>query len=110
MKLSFKDYLDSKQSLRESAINNTPKRTATYNVFKYCKIAVGECKEEKHSIPLKPKQKLLVDWLYEDPDNPTPVGIRVEGSADIPVEKSFAAFWQSERLERWLNRNAKEQN
>ena len=107
--LSFKQYLDSKEQLREAALSTSPKRTAEYKVFKYCKIAVGENKEEKQSIPLKPKHKLFVDWLYEDSENPTPVSIRIEGPDDIPTDQTFAAFWQSERLAKWLDRNSNEQ-
>ena len=61
--LSFKEYLESKEKLRE-AVDNVPQRTAEYTLRKYCKLVVGENKESKIYVPLKPKQKVLVEaWL-----------------------------------------------
>lgn len=107
--LSFKEYLASKDALKEAADATSPKRTAVYDVRKYCNLAVGETKEEKQSIPLKPKHQILVDWLYEDVDNPTPISIRIKGPTDVPEDESFAAFWRAERLAKWLEKNANEQ-
>jgi len=107
-KLSFKEYLDSKQKLRE-AIEKTPRRTGQYSVRKYCKLIIGESKEDKSQITLKPNQKISVDWLYEDIDNPTPVGIKFDGIDDIDNSQSFETYWQGKKLLKWLARNAREE-
>ena len=109
MKLSFKDYIASKDVLR-SAVNNTPRRTAEYTVKKYCKLAVGESKEEKQYVSLKPKQKIFVEWLYENTENPTILAIKFDGVKDKPVEEEHKIMWQGERLLKWLLRNAREEN
>lgn len=106
--LSFKDYLDSKEQLRE-AINNTPKRTAEYSVRKYCKLPVGESKEEKEYVNLKPKHKIFVEWLYENTDNPTILSIKFDGVQNKPAEEEHKALWQGERLLKWLLRNTREE-
>lgn len=106
--LTFKQYLDSKEKLRE-AVTKTPQRVASYTVRKYCKLIVGESKEEKSNIALKPNQKITVDWLYENVDNPTPVSLKFNGPKDIDVEQTFETYWQGSKLLKWLARNAREE-
>lgn len=107
-KLTFKEYLDSKERLRE-AVNRTPKRTAEYTVRKYCKLVVGESKEEKEYVNLKPKHKIFVEWLYENTDNPTILAIKFDGVQDVSPEDEHKSLWQGERLLRWLLRNTREE-
>lgn len=108
-KLTFKEYLDSKQTLRE-AVNNTPHRVATYQVNRYCKLVIGESKECKQQINLKPKQKILVEWQYDNLENPTIIGINFEGVKDIDSQEQFASYWKGEKLQKWLLRNTREEN
>lgn len=108
-KLTFKEYLDSKEKLRE-AVRNTPQREARYTVRKYCKLVVGESKEDKEYINLKPKHNILVEWLYDDIDNPTIVSIKVEGVKDVDPEDEHETFWTGERFQKWLLRNTREEN
>lgn len=107
-KLSFKEYLDSKDRLRE-AVNNVPKRTAEYTVRKYCKLVVGESKDEKEYVNLKPKHKIFVEWLYENTDNPTILSIKFDGVGDKNTDDEHQSFWQGERLLKWLLRNTREE-
>lgn len=107
-KLTFKEYLESKEKLRE-AIQNTPQRVAKYHVRKYCKLVVGESKDVKEYISLKPKQTLLVEWLYNDIDDPTIINIKMEGVRDIDPEDEYETFWSGERLQKWLLRNTREE-
>ena len=100
MNLTFKEYLESKERLRE-AIAQTPTRTVEYFVRKYCKLPVGS-KTEKAFISLKPKEKIIVEWLYEDINNPKPVIIIVEESNE------HTTYWQGWKLEKWLMCNTKE--
>lgn len=105
--LTFKQYLESKEKLRE-AVKNTPQRVAQYSVRKYCKLPIGESKEDKGQINLKPKHKIIVEWLYVDVDNPTPVNLRFEGIENVDADQEFATFWSGSKLQKWLLRNARE--
>lgn len=105
-KLTFKQYLESKDRLREAA-NNVPQHTATYDIRKYCKLVVGESKDEKEYIKLKPKNTVIVEWKYDDVDNPTVLSICFEGT-EAPQNQQYNALWSGERLVRWLERNAKQ--
>jgi hypothetical protein len=108
IKLTFKEYLDSKEKLRE-AVSKTPQRTATYNVRKYCKLIVGESKDSKDQVALKPTHRIVVDWLYEDIDNPTIVSITFEGVKEILPDDEFNTYWDGVKLMKWLNRNTTEE-
>lgn len=102
--LTFKEYLKSKETLRE-AINDTPKQKKEYLISKYCKLVVGESKEEKEQINLKPSNKIIVEWLYADIDEPTPLNIMFEGVCSEVDSEKHATYWQSYKLQRWLLRN-----
>lgn len=106
-KLTFKQYLDSKEKLRE-AIKNTPVRKAEYLMRKYCKLPVGESKEDKQYIALKPKHKLVVEWMHNDLENPDLVSICFEGVDDVDETEEFQSFWSDERFKKWLLRNTRE--
>lgn len=106
--LTFKDYLDSKEKLRE-AVTKTPQRSAIYNVRKYCKLIVGESKEDKSQVALKPNQKICVEWLYTDVDNPTVVSMTFEGVKEIEAEQQYETYWDGTKLMKWLNHNATEE-
>lgn len=107
--LTFKQYLESKQKLRE-AITNIPQRTARYSVKKYCKMVVGESKDDKQYISLKPNQTILVEWSYDDPTNPTVVKIQYEDVTNINEDDEYETFWEGNRLQKWLEKNTREQN
>lgn len=106
-KLTFKEYLDSKEQLRE-AIRITPKQTVHYTVNKYCKLIVGESKNDKSQINLKPKQIIIVEWLYTDINNPTACTIKFEGVCSTIDTIEYGSYWQSQKLQKWLLRNTHE--
>ena len=106
-KLTFKDYLATKEKLRE-AIKQTPVRQATYRLRKYCKFPVGETKELKEYIALKPKQDVIVEWHYADIDNPTAISMKFKDVDNVDCEKEYKAFWSDARLQKWLLRNTRE--
>lgn len=103
-KLTFKDYLESKERLRQ-AIKETPIASTTYVVKKYCKVRVGESKDSREEIALKPKQTIVVEWRYTDIDNPEPVSIILE---DISSEER-PVYWNGQKLKDWLSKNAIEE-
>ena len=106
-KLTFKQYLSSKEQLRE-AIKNTPVRKAEYIMRKYCKLPVGESKADKQYIALKPKQKLVVEWNHRELENPDLMSICFEGLDDVDDTKEFQSFWSDDRFKKWLLRNTRE--
>lgn len=105
-KMSFSQYLDSKEKLRE-AVENTPVQITEHTVYKYCKFSVGE-QENKEQISLKPKHKVLVEWVYNDIDNPDVSSIRFKDVEGIDSEQEFDTFWSNYRLQKWLNTNTRE--
>jgi len=106
-KLTFKEYLESKEKLRE-ALRNTPQRNAQYIVRKYCKLVIGETKEEKEYINLKPNQTILIEWLYNDADNPTVLGIKFDGVRNVDSDDDYRTYWDGMKLQKWLLRNTRE--
>ena len=107
-KLTFKEYLASKEKLRE-AVSKTPHKTSTYNIRKYCKLIIGESKDSKTQILLKPDHKISVEWLYEDIDNPTIVNLVFEGVKELDNLENYTTYWDGWKLVKWLNRNAIEE-
>jgi hypothetical protein len=106
-KLTFKEYLASKDKLRE-AITQTPVRKAEYVMRKYCKLPVGESKDEKEFIALKPKHRLIVEWHYTDLNNPELVSICFEDVNGVSPDDKYASYWSDERFKKWLFRNTRE--
>lgn len=100
--------MQSKSKLVEAA-DRAPQRTALYTLKKYCKIPVGESKEDRKYVSLRPNQKISVSWLYEDMDNPTPLEINFDGPQDVNPEEGYQAMWNGNRLLNWLLRNSREE-
>lgn len=103
-KISFKEYVESKRKLLE-AVKETPIASLTYSVKKYCKIRVGESKEDRQEIALKPKYKMIVEWRYDDINEPEPVSVIIE---DLGPEE-YDIYWNGLKLKEWLNKNAVEE-
>lgn len=101
-KLTFAQYLESKKQLLQ-AVKETPVQHVSYVVRKYCKIPLGESKDTREYISLKPKQTVKVKWLYEDIENPTPMSVELEH-----LSEEFDTFWTGEKLDKWLSTNARE--
>jgi hypothetical protein len=106
-KLTFKQYLESKEKLRE-AVKKTPVRKAEYVMRKYCKLPVGESKDDKEYIALKPKHKLIVEWHHRDLENPDLMSICFENVDGVSDKEEFKSFWSDERFKKWLLRNTRE--
>ena len=103
-KISFKDYVNSKKKLLE-AVKETPIASLTYAVKKYCKIRVGESRNDRKEIALKPRQKIIVEWRYDDINEPEPVSIVLD---DISPEE-HDLYWNGSKLNEWLSKNAVEE-
>jgi hypothetical protein len=107
IKLTFKKYLESKDQLLK-AIENTPISVVEYEVKKYCSIALGETEEEKRLIGLKPKHKIIVEWRYDNIENPTPSSLKIVGLKEVDEDEKHSTFWTSAKLQKWLGRHARQ--
>lgn len=102
-KFTFKDYLDSKQKLKES-IAKTSKCKSIYNVTKYCRLIIGE-KNNKSTISFKPNEKILIEWFYPTPEStPEVVSIIINNKNSID-EDYLNTYWSADKLLKWLNKN-----
>lgn len=106
-KLTFKQYLESKDQLKK-AISNTPISIIEYEAYKYCSLSIGETEDEKQSVGIRPKNKILVEWRYDNLDAPTPTAISFEGVKGIDCDEKYATFWSGTKLQKWLSRHTKE--
>lgn len=107
-KITFKQYLESKEKLKK-AIKESPVRIATYSVKKYCKIPVGESKDEKEYVHLKPKQKIIVEWKYTDINNPDVLNVRFDDVTEVDSNDEYTALWSNNKLQTWLKQNTREE-
>ncbi len=107
--LSFKEYLNSKDQLYD-AIKKDPIHEATYEVYKYCRIVVGDTKELREYHNLKPKQLVTIRWQYTNIEElPDPIGIDLPHlSESTKPDVVFTTYQTGERLMKWLNTNTKE--
>ena len=103
--LTFKQYLESKAQLLGS-IENTPTSVVEYEIRKYCTLTLGESEDEKVTIGLKPKHKIIVEWQYTDVTKPTPESIRIIGLTNVDEMQENATFWSGTKLTNWLGRHA----
>ena len=107
IKPTFKQYLESRDQLLK-AIENTPTTIVEYEIRKYCSLAIGENEEDKNLVGLKPKHKIVVEWRYDSVDDPTPASIQFVGPKDVMEGDKYATFWTGSKLQKWLQRHAKE--
>jgi len=107
MKLTFKQYMEGKDQLRK-AVENIPVSIIEYEVRKYCSIVLGESKDESTIIGLKPKQRVIVKWRYDDVNNPSPEYVRISGPNCLDESEEQQTFWSGQKLQKWLMRHAKE--
>jgi predicted ATP-dependent Lon-type protease len=104
--LSLKEYMDSKRQLLK-ATENVPITIIEYEIKKYCTLSVGESNDSSTTIPLKPKQKVLVEWIYTNPSAPTPNKITiVDKETQEPIDEQDI-YWTEVKMNKWLTRHAK---
>lgn len=103
-KLTFKEYVESKEQLRQ-AIKETPVVSLTYCIKRYCKVRIGESKHNRKEVSLKPNQRIIVEWRYDDIKNPEPQTIIFDDQS--PEE--FPLYWKGSKLSEWLSKNSVEE-
>lgn len=109
-KLTFKQYLASKEQLRE-AIKRTPIQSIEYIIKRYCKLTIGESKDARDHVSLKPKQKIIVEWRYDNiKEIPTPMNVTFVGVGTVMEGQEYKVLWNGERLQNWLTKNTTERS
>lgn len=98
--LSFKEYRESKEKLRESLLTS-PIYSISYTVKKYCKIFIGE---GSNRISMNPNDVILVEWNYENITCPIPISMTIKENVHIKNANKLS----SEKLRKWLVRNTSE--
>lgn len=72
---------------------------------------MGAVKESKEYVNLKPKQRLIIEWKYEDIEKtPEPVSVRFLKVKGVEEEKRFPTFWNGDRFLTWIGNNAREED
>lgn len=100
-KLTFKQYLESKEQLLK-AIENTPVTVVEYEVRKYCTLTVNE---DTEAISLKPKNKIIVEWRYDDIHNPTPIFAKFKGVKKLDETEQYDIEIPRLKLQKFLSRH-----
>lgn len=110
MRLSFKEYYDSKESLREAA-SSVPRVNSEYELKKYCKFPVVSDNEDKEYISLKPKDKINIVWEHASntPDG-LPVAVKVEITFEDDETKRVMPCWGKSKLITWIQNSTVENN
>jgi hypothetical protein len=104
-KEKFSEYLERSREQLHEAATRTPVQTCEYEIKKYCNLPV---KEETTNIAFKPKQRLLVDWLFTDIENPEPFNVRILESLQENIDEvNKEPKWNTTRFQKWLLRNSK---
>lgn len=110
MKLSFKDYYDSKESLREAA-NSVPRVNSEYEMKKYCKFPVLADDEDKEYISLKPKDRISIVWEHvNNGSDSVPIATKVEITFEDEETKRVMPCWGKSKLITWIQKNTVENN
>ncbi len=104
MSLTFKQYLESREQLL-NAVNNTPITVVEYEICKYCSIPVVE--GDSDTISLRPKNKILIEWRYDDVYNPTPTSVQFRGVKGIEEGEQYLLNIPRIKLQKFLDRHTK---
>lgn len=98
-KLSFKDYMESKNQLKNAG-NDNPKYFSLYEINKYCKLPLID-NDEKIYLPLKPKDKIKILWEAVDVINPIPKYLILE--IDSLINKKYFFNWSIDKINKWID-------
>lgn len=104
MKLTFKEYYNSKKRLLE-AIDSSPKIKLQYKLQKYCKVPLLEHidTDDKTYISFKPDDIIEVVWEYDTPESPTVRCIKL-----VETNETYFPVWGSIKFFNWTLNNTKE--
>lgn len=107
-KQTFSQYIQESKRQLQNAIANTPVTVIEYEVRKYCSLPLGENVVEHQTVSLKPKQRIVVQWKYENAIVPTLDFVKIAGTDVIDeTEEQFVSL-SSQKFKKWLERNTTE--
>lgn len=104
MRISFREYLLSKQYLHEQAMS-VPTQTLRYCVTKYCKLSVSYNGEDI-DVKLKPSHVINIQWKYINNDR-TPIIVTFENVPDISEDNEYDITLSDRRINNWVLSNTK---
>lgn len=91
-KLSFKDYYESKQELKQQN-ESTVRFKTTHDICKYCKVPFI-LSESKVYVPLKPRDAITVEWKRTGNDI-VPLTFNINGIEYLPS-------WNPSKMKTWV--------
>lgn len=104
MKLTFKQYYDSKEILKRAGVENV-RTFIEYSVTKYCKIPVLESYDsDKQYYSLKPKDIVQVLWEFEDQ---VPILKKMLIVNENNEELEYIPCWNSNKVYEWTESNCR---
>lgn len=104
-KLSFKEYLESKDKLLKS-LENEPHYSSTYSITRYCRLSI-ERDSKKELINLKPGHKLIIEWHRKSEELlPEAMNILFENVRGLEPLKKYKSLNHKPSLIKWLSRNS----
>ena len=108
MRLSFMDYLKSKQFLHEHINTSLPVQTLRYQVTKYCKICLNE-DGNKTTVKLKPNQNITIKWQYQDDEHRTPLFVSFDEALTetIVEDTEYEIDPTNKKFSKWIVTNTK---
>lgn len=106
MKITFKEYVESKDALRK-AVENTPIRESVFEVVKYCKLPVLS-ESLANEISLKPKHKIHVVLEYISFDNPIIKSVNLLNVSNINTHADISVSIPGKKFVKWIDKNTKD--
>ena len=96
MKLTFKEYLESKEQLK-MALDGIPKVKEIYEITKYCSVPV-KINEDIEYLKFKPRDIIEIMWEKEI-DNDVPKSFTVLGE-----DQSNEFSWSNAKVRSWVRK------
>ncbi len=99
-KLSFREYIESKDILK-SSLTKPPVEVKEYNISKYNKLI-----NELNAISVKPNYKLEIKWEYENKEHPSILNfILYDKKQNKLLEKNDIDRLIAKKIKKWLEKH-----
>lgn len=104
MRITFREYLLSKQHLHEQAVS-IPTQILRYCITKYCKLSVTYNGDD-FDIKLKPSHIIDIKWQYNNNER-TPLLITFENVPDISEDDEYEINLSDRKMNNWVLTNTR---
>lgn len=109
-KINFKQYLESVKSELREAMDSSPQLLEdTHIVQSHCKIRVGEDKDSRETLLLRPSEKLRIFSHILEDNTKIPSHLIVEQSKKLDDNHQYPLYWSNKKITEWLNKHTKKQ-